>query len=192
MRRELDWKFRRFVARDYPIDTEAEGLRLRLCNYDLVPYAKRPFAFCLDGFPEVRGETDEEGFITLDSFPAGAKGYVEVCPEEELPEDIYRWEINLAYMISPATPLGASMRLKNLGYWDGKPTDDMTDELSAAIKYFQTDHEGLRPTGELNEKTCDLLRALHDGEEGSAGDATGKPGGDSQAEAHSTRSGASE
>jgi hypothetical protein len=172
----LEW--RRRVWRDYSIETESEGLRLRLCNYDLVPYAKRPFAFCLEGFPEVRGETDEEGFIVIDSPPSGAHGYVEVSPEDEFPEDTIRWEIDLGHVISPVTPLGASIRLRNLGYWNGEPTDEMTDELSAGITYFQTDHDGLEPTGKLDEKTCNLLRTLHDCEMGSAEATNSEEGGD--------------
>jgi hypothetical protein len=40
----------------------------------------------------------------------------------------------------------------------------MTDELRDAIRYFQEDN-GLKVTGELDEKTCAWLRAHHECDE---------------------------
>jgi outer membrane protein OmpA-like peptidoglycan-associated protein len=167
---ELYPEWRQRVSRHYAIDTESEGFRLRLCNYDLVPYASRPFAFCLEGYPEIRGTTDEGGFVIVDSPPAGAQGYVQVWPDDEFPEDTVRWDINITPVISPATPRGASIRLANLNYYTGEPTDEMTDELREAIRSFQEDNEGFKVTGELDDKTCARLRALHEWEAEGADD----------------------
>ncbi len=155
----LEW--RRRVARRYAIDTESEGFRLRLCDYDLVPYAKRPFAFCLEGYPEIRGETDDQGFVILDSQPAGAHGYVEVWPNRDEPDNTARWEVNIGPMLSPLTPLGASTRLASLSYYFGDPVEEMTEELGDGIRYFQEDND-LEATGELDERTCAKLRGLHE------------------------------
>jgi len=154
-------EWRRRVARHYAIDTASEGFRVRLCNLDCVPYARRPFAFCLEGYPEIRGETDDGGFVVVDSPPAGAHGYVEVWPDDDLPEDSVRWDIRIATVISPATARGAAVRLANLDYYDGEPTDELTDELREAIRYFQED-SGLEVNGELDEATMAKLRGLHD------------------------------
>jgi hypothetical protein len=159
---ELYPEWRQRVSRRYAIDTESEGYRLRLCDFDLVPYAGRPFAFCLEGYPEIRGTTDENGFVIVDSQPAGAQGYVEVWPDDEFPDDTVRWDINIGPVISPATPLGASQRLHNLGYFAGEPTEEMTDDLRAAICDFQADNEGLEVTGELDTDTCARLRVQHE------------------------------
>jgi outer membrane protein OmpA-like peptidoglycan-associated protein len=156
----LEWRQR--VARRYAIDTESEGFRLRLCDFDLVPYASRPFAFHLEGYLEIRGTTDEGGFVIVDSPPAGAQGYVVVWPDDEFPEDTVRWDVNIGSTIAPVTPLGASIRLFNLDYFAGEPTEEMTDELREAICYFQADNEGLEVTGELDADTCAKLRVLHE------------------------------
>ena len=182
---ELYPEWRQRVSRFYAIDTEGEGFRIRLCNFDLVPYASRPFAFCLEGYPEIRGETDENGFVVLDSPPAGAKGYVEVWPNDEEPDDKARWDIEITSIISPQTPRGASTRLANLDYFAGEPTDEMTDELRDGIRYFQADNEGLEVTGELDADTCARLRVLHDCDpetakaEGGGEDSEGDDGGES-------------
>ena len=159
---ELYPEWRRRASRFYAIDTESDGFRLRLCDYDLLPYANRPFAFCLEGYPEIRGTTDEGGFVIVDSPPVGAPGYVEVWPDDEFPDDTVRWVLNIAPVISSATPLGAAKRLFNLDYFTGEPTDEMTDELRDAIRYFQADNEGLEVTGELDDDTCARLRVLHE------------------------------
>ena len=163
-----EWKIR--ASHRYTIEAESDGFRLRLCDLDIVPFAERPFAFCLDGYPEIRGTTDKDGFAMIDSPPAGAQGYVEVWPDDDAPEDKVCWVISIAPMISPATPRGASTRLMNLEYFAGEPTDDMTDELRQAISFFQSDCEGLEVTGELNGPTCERLLVEHDCETSDSGD----------------------
>jgi outer membrane protein OmpA-like peptidoglycan-associated protein len=162
-----EWRQR--VARQYVIDTESD-FRVRLCNYKMVPYAKRPFALCLEGYPEIRGETDEGGFVNVDSPPAGAEGTIEVRPDEDSPDHVVRWEIKISPVISPVTPLGASTRLANLEYFFDEPTDEMTDELRDAIAWFQFD-EGLKVTSELDDDTCAKLLGLHDCEDEQTPDA---------------------
>ena len=175
-------EWRRRVARHYAIDTESEGFRLRLCDYDLVPYAERPFAFCLDGYPEIRGTTDKDGFVIVDTPPAGIQGYIEVWPDDEEPDDKVRWDIHIASVISPATPRGASARLFNLDFFAAEPTDDMTDELREAVCYFQSDCEGLEVTGELDKPTCERMLALHDCEDEEDGEDGGDGGTDAEAD----------
>jgi len=165
-------EWRRRASRFYAIDTESDGFRMRLCDWDLVPYANRPFAFCLEGYPEIRGTTDENGFVIVDAQPAGAQGFVEAWPDDEFPEDTIRWSLSIDPVISPATPLGASTRLFNLDYFAGEQTDDITDELRDAIRYFQADNDELEVTGELDDDTCACLCSLHECES-EAGSAKG-------------------
>lgn len=90
-----------------------------------------------------------------------------------------RWDINIAPIEPPTTPLGASTRLANLDYFAGEPTDQMTDDLRDAISYFESDTEGLEITGELKQLTCNKLRGLHecraDGSVDEAPDASEEP-----------------
>jgi outer membrane protein OmpA-like peptidoglycan-associated protein len=158
-----EWRQR--ATHRYNIEAEAEGFRVRLCSDELDPYAQRPFAFCLDGYPEIRGTTDKDGFVIIDSPPAGAQGYIEVWRDDDEPDDKVRWDIDITTIISPATPRGASTRLANLDYFADEPTDDMTDDLHDAIGYFQGDTDGLEITGELDPATCDKLRGMHDCED---------------------------
>jgi hypothetical protein len=162
-----EWRSR--ATRRYAIDAPTEGFRLRLCDLDLVPYAERPFSFCLDGYPEIRGTTDKEGFAIVDTPPADAQGYVEMWPDDAEPDDKVRWDISIASIISPATPRGASTRLFNLDFSSDDPTDEMTDELREAVRYFQSDCDGLEVTGELDKPTCERLVAIHDCEGGEEG-----------------------
>jgi len=159
----LEWRQR--ATRFYAIEAKSEGFRMRLCDYELVPYAQRPFAFCLDGYPEIRGTTDKDGFVIIDSPPAGAQGYIEVWRDDDEPDDKVRWDIDITTIISPATPRGASTRLANLDYFADEPTDDMTDDLHDAIGYFQGDTDGLEITGELDPATCKKLCDVHDCED---------------------------
>jgi hypothetical protein len=189
---ELYAEWRRRASRFYTIEAEGDGFRMRLCDDDCEPYAERPFAFCLEGYPEIRGTTDKDGFVIIDSPPSGTQGYVEVWPDDELPEDTIRWSLSIDPVISPATPLGASTRLFNLDYFTGEQSDDITDELRDAIRYFQTDNDGLEVTGELDDDTCARLRSLHELEsvgrtEGDSADDDGDNAAPSPASEVSTR-----
>jgi len=94
-----EWRQRCLVF--YAIVPRA-GVRLRLCNFDLVPYASRPFAFCLEGYPEIRGTTDENGFVIVGPRrPRDAHGYVELWPRDEEPDDKVRWDIEVASIFRP-------------------------------------------------------------------------------------------
>jgi outer membrane protein OmpA-like peptidoglycan-associated protein len=166
-------EWRRRASRFYAIDTESDGFRMRLCDDDSEPYAERPFTFCLEGYPEICGTTDQDGFVIIDSPPSGAQGYVEVWPDDDQPDDKIRWDIEITSIISPRTPQGASTRLENLDYFASDPTDAMTDELREAIGYFQSESEGLEVTCELDSATANRLGDLHDCEdEGSESPAT--------------------
>ena len=157
-------EWRRRATRQYAIDIEAEDLHLRLYNAELVPFANRPFAFCLEGYPEIRGTTDADGFANLDPQPVGAKGYIRVWPDDASPDATVSWDITIGPIISAATPLGASTRLANLGYFSGKSTEEMTDDLCESIMCFQSDYPGLDVNGELTDETCAKLREINDDE----------------------------
>jgi len=159
---ELYAEWRRRASRFYAIEAEGDGFRMRLCDDDCEPYAERSFAFCLEGYPEIRGTTDKDGFVIIDSPPSGTQGYVEVWPDDHEPDDKVRWDVEIASIISPQTPQGASMRLANLNYFASDPTDEMTDELREAIDYFQSESEGLEVTGKLDGVTASRLGDLHD------------------------------
>jgi outer membrane protein OmpA-like peptidoglycan-associated protein len=158
-------EWRRRATHHYTIEAEGDGFRMRLCADDSEPYAERPFAFCLEGYPEIRGTTDQDGFVIIDSPPSGAQGYVEVWPDDDQPDDKVRWDVEIASIISPQTPQGASARLVNLDYFAGDLTDEMTDELREAIGYFQGESEGLEVTCELDSATANRLGDLHDCED---------------------------
>ncbi len=156
----LEW--RRRVARRYAIDVESEGFRLRLCDHNLVSYAKRPFSLCLEGYPEIRGTTDNDGFVIVDAPPRGRPRLRRSVAGRTFPEETVRWTVSVGTVISATTPMGAERRLFNLDYYAGEPTQEMTDELREAILYFQSDNEGLKATGELDGDTCGQLGGLHE------------------------------
>jgi hypothetical protein len=173
-----EWRIR--TTHRYAIEAETDGFRLRLCDYDLIPYAERPFAFCLDGYPEFRGTTDKGGFVIVDSPPTSSKGHIELWPDDEMPENKVIWEIDVGAIISAGTPKGAATRLANLDYFDEEPADEMTDDLREAITSFQTDSEDLDINGELDDATSARLRCQHDCEsdEATASDSDDSDDGD--------------
>ena len=57
---------------------------------------------------------------------------------------------------------GASIRLRNLNYYRGEIVDQMTNQLEAAIRFFQSDWQELDVNGKLDGKTSEKLRSLHD------------------------------
>jgi len=62
------------------------------------------------------------------------------------------------------TPKGAQSRLLHLGYFNGEPGDEMTDEAKNALLWFQTDHKeshGLDLTGELDGPTAGALTDVY-------------------------------
>jgi outer membrane protein OmpA-like peptidoglycan-associated protein len=149
------------ASHEQMINAPSEPFRLWMCQSDMSPMVERPYT-CKLGDGEFAGITDEQGFITLPHQEPGITGWVEVAPDEDMPDYKVRCDIEIGVLASPRTPLGAANRLKNLGYYTGGSTEDMTDELADAIRRFQMDHDGLSPTGELDSDTSAKLMLEHD------------------------------
>lgn len=59
-----------------------------------------------------------------------------------------------------ATPKGALMRLKNLGYFEGVAGDAIDRGGESALRQFQKDHE-IDESGKLDAATASELEKVH-------------------------------
>lgn len=153
-----EWCLR--ANRHHVVEAEGSELRLRLCDLAMEPYAERPFLFSVEGSSEVRGTTDADGYLSIEAPRRGGNGYVEVWPDDD-PEYKLRWDIDIGIHLSPVTPLGAAHRLRNLDYYKGELTADMTEELREAVTAFQADRDGMEARGDLDLDTAEALGQLH-------------------------------
>lgn len=145
-------------------EPETKPFTAKLSNYLLQPYANKKYHLMVEGL-RLEGETDAEGTVKQD-IPKPAKQVIVRLWLDEYPEGRQRvYTLNLATLPAPETGLGARLRLKNLGYYNGLVTEEPPDEgLRAAVAEFQDDHRethGLEPTGELDEGTAGALEEVH-------------------------------
>lgn len=72
-------------------------------------------------------------------------------------------EIRVGHLDPPDEPSGAWARLVALGYLGRASAcaPGSVDELSRALRVFQREHDGLKPTGELDEDTVAKLLDVH-------------------------------
>lgn len=71
-----------------------------------------------------------------------------------------RRHVSVGGLDPTATTLGASHRLRNLGYFGGAPTSRPTPELAAATRAFQLAND-LPGTGQLDSETRAVLAQVH-------------------------------
>lgn len=117
--------------------------------------ANQPYKAEVDGELST-GTTDGEGFIKLKVSAFARFARVTLRPGTN-DERIVGLDIG---SLAPATePLGASQRLRNLGYvWDVQSEFSLT--LARALERFQADR-GLAKTGMLDSATCGALIDEH-------------------------------
>lgn len=128
------------------------------------PYVLRGMGKLPDGTgarkEEIRGETDEQGRITLQ--PTVHVKEVEV----DLPRRKKQLRLLVAGMAPDNELTGIRMRLKNLGYLGAKHQGAERYEaldpaqLEAAVRDFQADH-GLEQTGVIDDALRDKLVEVH-------------------------------
>lgn len=119
------------------------------------PRANEDYVLDIDGV-EQEGTTDAQGKIDV-FIPPDAKRATITFTESG---DTYQLDLG---RLDPITELtGVQKRLKNLGFFKGKPDGKMSPELEKAISKFQKEYE-MEVTGELDETTREKIREVHDG-----------------------------
>lgn len=118
---------------------------------DSQPLRNRPYTFEVDG-KFVKGTTDGDGAIDHAIVPNAQKAVV-------LFEDGTKFTLNLGFLDPVDTVSGVKGRLQALGYYKGEIDEEPSDELTDAIRLFQSSQD-LDVTGKLDAQGKDLLRSL--------------------------------
>jgi len=144
---------------DDPENPKTKTFQWRCLDANLEPCKSKTYRLVGQGF-RCKGTTDEDGVIQedipidammaeltvwLDEYPAGERLQTTVRLEKQPPA---------------SSILGAAIRLTNLGYYFGPETDELTADLSCALREFQHDHK-LVESGELDAETVDKLDEVH-------------------------------
>ena len=137
-------------------------IRIRLCDYDIRPYKRKRYVLNVNDAAPMVDRTDEDGVIEREIPFEASSGWVDVWPNDENDEEQLRWYITFDTIPDASIPRGASIRLRNLNYYRGEIVDQMTNQLEAAIRFFQSDWQELDVNGKLDGKTSEKLRSLHD------------------------------
>ena len=114
------------------------------------PRAKLPYSLNIDG-RWFEGETDDEGRIEQAIPPDATKGKLTLDNHE-------KYDLKLGHIAPVSEKTGVCARLANLGYLSEADSDD--ELLKDAVRLFQDDND-LEATGQINDKTRDLLRDKH-------------------------------
>jgi len=136
----------RFVKRGTPA-------KLRLVvEYEDDPVANADYVLSLDGSVR-KGKTDSQGLLEVPIPPNASEGLLEVGG--------LRFELQLGALDPHSEDIGAQQRLANLGFYHGELDGVVGPKTRKAIGEFQA-RTGLPLTGELDDRTLDLLLERHD------------------------------
>jgi type VI secretion system secreted protein VgrG len=133
--------------------------RWKCLDRDLKPYKNKTYQLVTQGFKK-KDQTDGDGVIEVqipeDAFSASLTLWADEYPEGER----LHYTIQLGDLAPSTSVYGALVRLRNLGYYSGADTDELTPELMSALMSFQGDHD-IEVTGELDSATSGKLDEVH-------------------------------
>src|SRR5262249_29514056 len=127
------------------------------------PYAGKTFHLRAEGL-KTEGTTDGDGTVKAKGPKDVKQGVVTVWIDEYPTGRRKTYTLSHTEIPPADTPKGAQNRLKHLGYFDGEPSDQMTDAAKEALFAFQDDHKdshALTPTGELDGPTIGALKDVY-------------------------------
>ena len=138
---------------------KTKTFRWRFLDTERRPYKDKTYRLITQGF-KCKGTTDSDGVIEREipeeAFSAQLTLWTEDFPEGER----LSYHIQLGDLAPASSVYGAQTRLKNLGYYLGPESDEMSPELASALLRFQQDN-GLSITGELDGETTDKIEEVH-------------------------------
>ena len=144
---------------DEPQRPNKKQFQWRCLDANKRPYEQKTYRLVTQGFKS-RGVTDSDGVIEEgipeDAFLAHVTLWLEEYPQGER----LNYTIQLGDLPPTPTAYGALIRLRNLGYYAGPDSEEMTVELQTALVELQHDH-GIPMSGELDDETVDKLDEIH-------------------------------
>ena len=123
------------------------------------PLKNKNYTLVTQGF-RTKGTTDGSGVIELEVPATASSAQLTVWPDRYPTGPRIHYSVRLGDIPAATSPVGAQLRLKNLGYYAGPETDDITPDFAAALATFQRDHQ-LPGTGELDGPTQSKLGEVH-------------------------------
>ena len=140
---------------------ESKPFQVRLCDPEHKPYADREYDITAGG-QRFHGTTDGDGNL-IEQVPKSATMADLTLWLEPAPTGKHvRWQVHIEEELPPASdPVGAQIRLRNLGYFTGDIGEQASDALRQAIQAFQLAHPELPKDGELVAATVDWLTKDH-------------------------------
>jgi type VI secretion system secreted protein VgrG len=142
---------------------ETQPFSCKLSDWYMKPYANKQYHLMAEGL-KYEGTTDADG-VVKQTLPKGVKQVVIKLWTDEYPTGRQRlYTLSMAEIPPADTPQGAQARLRHLGFYSGKPTEDMNAGARSALNEFQKDHaesHGLEATGELDAKSVAALRDVY-------------------------------
>ncbi len=140
---------------------ETKPFGVELTDADFEPYANKHYVLAAGG-ERIEGETDGSGKIQHD-IPKDTELVDITLWIDEYPTGKRKsYQIRVKALPPANTPEGAMERLSALGYYEGAPQPELTEEAKSALRWFQKDHE-LDESGELDDKTASELEKVAGG-----------------------------
>jgi hypothetical protein len=121
-------------------------------EYEDTPISNEDYVLVVNGVIR-RGKTDSDGLVEVPIPPNASEGLLEVGG--------LRFELRLGALDPGSEDLGVQQRLANLGFYHGKLDGLIGPVTNQAVAAFQA-RIGLEATGELDDRTRDLLLHRHD------------------------------
>ncbi len=140
----------KFVLKGVP-----EVLSLRFLH-EGVPCAGEQYNIVIDDQFTYSGELDADGALLVSVPPASKKATLTLGD----PNGGEVYHLLLGHMDPVEEISGVQGRLCNLGYLEGSPDGEDSDELAQAVKSFQQDHELSTDNG-LDDATRQKLKEIH-------------------------------
>lgn len=108
----------------------------------LAAIAGKKYKLVVDG-NLYEGTTGAGGEVEQEIPEAATSGTVTVWTEDYPEGPRQQWNLRFKELAPASSPVGAALRLRNLGYFSGVVSDDMKDlpeSAVTALKEFQKDH----------------------------------------------------
>lgn len=140
----------RFRRRGIPSE-----LRLQCLDEEQKPRANVPYRLVGQGVDH-EGQLDSEGWLRAPIPPELGRLTLFLGEDGEVDEI----DLLVGHLDPLDEPTGIHDRLRNLGYYDGPSSTEITADLRAAIRWFQKD-AGLPLSGDVDEALRDALRERH-------------------------------
>jgi hypothetical protein len=131
------------------------SVRVQVFAFGDEPYADAPFTLDAGG-QQVKGTTTPDGIVQA-FVPADATAAHLKVGEGD---DAIELDLAIGHLDPPTETSGIQSRLANLGFYSGEPDGQESEELTAAIRDFQTAH-GIEPSGRTDERTLEALGEQH-------------------------------